>query len=115
MLLLLPNSLLKMANSLHVAVVYCSVSAPRLVLAVCYGLMLYSTTWCLRTIFLAKQGDACPPTKDPMRHLFDELAADWDAEEDAIAKIELEHPPTLELLEISEVCQISYTLSNVML
>jgi hypothetical protein len=38
-----------------------------------------------------------------MRHLFDELAADWDAEEDAIAKIELEHPPTLELLEISEV------------
>jgi hypothetical protein len=50
-----------------------------------------------------------------MRHLFDELAADWDAEEDAIAKIELEHPPTLELLEISEVCQISYTLSNVML
>jgi hypothetical protein len=47
-----------------------------------------------------------------MRHLFDELAADWDAEEDAIAKIELEHPPTLELLEISEVCQISLHALN---
>jgi hypothetical protein len=59
---------------------------------------------------LLKQGDARPPTKDPMRHLFDELAADWDAEEDAIAKIELEHPPTLELLETSEVFQICLTI-----
>jgi hypothetical protein len=44
-----------------------------------------------------------PLTADPMRAILDDLASDWDKDEDDLAALELQYPPTLETVEMKEV------------
>ncbi|KAG5192253.1 hypothetical protein JKP88DRAFT_266255 [Tribonema minus] len=61
-----------------------------------------------------KAATARPLTQDPMRAILDDLASDWDADEDALAAVELQYPPIMETVELVEVIEPQTVARRVM-